>query len=545
MLKYYLILVLMIFGLSHQVAFADGAVSKDEKWISIALADEPPDLSSLTSTDSISFMVMGHTMEGLLTYNEKNELSPAIAERWEFSTDADLSQGDMVETKITFWLTDAAKWSDGQPVTAHDFVFAWRTVVAPKTGAAYASILFPIKNAEKINNGKLRPSALGVKAINDFQLEVTLEKPTPYFLSLTAFATYYPVREDIYQAQGDLYAAEASNMIYNGPFVLDAWVHGASLTLKKNPYYRNSQNIFLEEIRVPYITKDPQARYNLFKSGDIVQTGLDAETLKDALKQPGKIRRFLDGVLLYLEFNHRPSRLTANADFRRAIQAVLDPDELVNKIIGVPGNIPGESIFPKWLRGEKHKFRVEHPAFVVRKNIDVAKDYLAKAKKSLGIDTIPPLVFLTGDSPASAKEAEYFQRVLKRRLDIDLKIDKQIFKQRLAKMTAGEFDIVSAGWGPDFDDPITFGNLFSSKNANNNGKYNNPDYDHWVEVSENSADQKIRMHAIAEMQDIMIKDAGVIPLYERGSIYLQRGDVKGVVRRIFGGDPYYGYVSFK
>ena len=525
----YATVLLLICGHSSIVAAVD-AVNKAEQSIALALTDEPPDLSSLTTTDSISIMLLAHVMEGLLTYDAQNELVGGVAERWE-----------LTEHKATFWLRRAVLWSDGLPVTAHDFVFAWQTAVTPATGSAYASILFPVKNAEAINSGKLPASELGVHALDDYTLEVFFEKPTPYFLSLTAFATYYPVREDFYRQQGKLYAAEASNMLYNGRYIIEKWVHGAELTLRKNPKYWQQESVKLDKIAIPYITSDPTARYNLFKDGNIALAGLDAETLKDALRQPVKMRRFLDGGLMFLEFNHRVGRVTTNKNFRKAIQSVIDTDVLVNKVIGIPGNIPGESVFPLWLQGVSDKLRSEYPPAVVVKDYERARNYLALAKQELGLKAIPSLIFLTGDAPAAAKEAEYFQRVLKQHLDIDVRIDRQIFKQRLAKMTSGEFDIVSTGWGPDFNDPITFGNLFASWNENNRGRYSSAEYDHWVAVSESTIDQTVRMKAMAAMQQILIDDAALIPLYERGAIYLQHSQLKGVVRRIFGGDPYFGY----
>ncbi len=524
------ILFIMLYSMMNSEVLAGLAINSAQRSIAIAIADEPPDLSSLTTTDSLSIMILGHVVEGLVGYDAHNQLSPAVAERWQID-----------DKGATFWLRKSARWSDGKPVTAHDFIFAWQTALAPKTGAAYASILYPIRNAEAINKGKMPVDKLGVVAKDDHTLVVSFEKPTPYFLGLTAFVTYAPIRRDFYMKHANSYGAEAEKILYNGPFVIDEWVHGASLQLKKNPHYWRRAQVKLDTIDIPYITSDPGARYNLFKAGSIAFAGLNAEVLKDALKNRYKIRRFVDGVLFFLEFNHRPNRITANLNLRRAIQAVLDPDVLVNKVIGIPGNIPGKSLFPKWLKGVHQQFRVEYPAKEVERDYDLARHYLAQAKQELGLESIPPLVFLTGDSPNASKEAEYFQRVLKRHLGIDLKIDKQIFKQRLARMKAGSFDIVSAGWGPDFDDPITFGNLFASWNENNHGQYRNSEYDRWVAVAENTIEPQRRMAAMAEMQRILIDEVALVPLYERGTIYLQHERLKGVARRIFGGDPYFGF----
>jgi oligopeptide transport system substrate-binding protein len=157
------------------------------------------------------------------------------------------------------------------------------------------------------------------------------------------------------------------------------------------------------------------------------------------------------------------------------------------------------------------------------------------------LEDIPPLILLVSDSPTATKQAEYMQGMLKTKLDLDLKIDVQTFKQRLAKMTNGDFDIVGAGWGPDFDDIMTFGDLFASWNLNNRGRYNNPEYDRLVRKAMNSNDPEVRMAAMAGLQTIVHEDAIILPMYEQGVIYLQHPKIKGMRRTVVGSDPDFTY----
>lgn len=519
-------------GISSQSFAAGEAVDFENQIVTIALGAEPPSLNSMKSTDSVSFFILGHTNEGLLTYNKRNKLVAGVAEKWEIDSKS-----------AKFWLRKDAQWSDGKPVTAHDFVFAWRNAVDPKTASQYAFIMYPLKNAEAINSGKMATDQLGVTALDDYTLEIQFEKPCGYFLSLTAFGTYYPVREDFFKAQGQRYAADDKNLLFNGPFILSKWVHGASLKLVKNQYYWNKDKITLNEIDVPYITPDSQSLFNLFKDGKIARTGLDSETLNNALEERFKIKKFSDGAVFYMEFNFREERVTSNKNLRKAMQLVFDPNELVDKVIAVPGVLAGRSLFPVWLKGVEGKFRDEYPAKVIAVNIEQAKKHLALAKKELGVTELPPIILLSGDSPTASKEAEYFQNMLKTTLGIDLKIDKQNFKQRLAKMTSGDFDMVAAGWGPDFDDPMTFADLFASWNENNRGLYKNEQYDHWVRVAQNSADPKVRMDAMAKVQAIIIEEVAVLPKYESGQVYVQSPQLKGVARRVIGADPSFVYAK--
>lgn len=510
------------------LAAAAGADSVDAKTqsITISLTQEPPQLNSTKATDQVSLLVLGHVMEGLLRYDRRGRIAPGVAKRWEIR-----------ETGATFWLRDTARWSDGKPVTAHDFVYSWRTVLDPKNASEYAFILYPLKNAEAINKGEKPVTELGVTASSDLILEVSFERPVSYFDKLTAFGVLYPVREDFHRSRGQLFGSEAEHLLYNGAFTITDWVHGASLRMQKNPHYWNRNAITLNVIDAAYITTDTSARLNLFKDNKIAYTQLNSETLDEALKQGYRIRKFTTGSVFFLEFNHRPGRLTDNPNLRRAFQYIFDPQEMVNKVLATPGNLPGYSLFPVWVAGVNRKFREEYPVRKIRPNIKKAKQYLARAKEELELTEIPPMVLLVGDSPTATRQAEYVQGVVKNRLGIDLRIDIQTFKQRLAKMTAGEFDMVAAGWGPDFDDALTFGDLFASWNLNNRGRYNNPDYDRLVRIAMGSSEPKVRMDAFGQMQEILVDDAVVVPQYEQGQVYVQHPRLRGIIRQVVGHDP--------
>ena len=493
----------------------------------LALSEEPPQLDSTRATDQVSVFVLGHVMEGLTRYGDGGGIVPGVAERWELG-----------ERMATFHLRRDARWSDGAPVTARDFVFAWRTAVDPKTASEYAFILFPVRNAEAIAAGRLPPSTLGVRATGDWTLEVELEKPTGHFLGLTAFATYLPVREDFYRAHAGRYAADAEDLLSNGPFVLTRWVHGASLTFEKNPHYWDAASIALDRIEAPYMTQDPSTRYNLFKDGKIDMTGLDRDLLGLAQADRFRMKSFTTGSIFYMEFNHREGRATRNVHLRRAVRLVFDPVEYVSKVVGIAGNRPAWALVPHWVKGVERTFRKEYPVPVVRPDLDAARRELELAKAELG-GAIPALVYLTGDSPFTAREAEYLQYLLSSRLGIALKIDKQTFKQRLAKMTSGDFDIVAAGWGPDYPDAMTFADLFASWNENNRGRWRSDRYDLLIRKAQGTADPKTRMDAMAEAERILLDDVGVLPTCEAASIYVHSARLSGVVRNVVGPDPDY------
>jgi oligopeptide transport system substrate-binding protein len=525
-------IVLLLLGLSWASSLtATGSISTDAvdsetNTLTLFLREEPPQLNSSLSTDQVSGMVLGHVMEGLLRYDENNRLAPGVAESWEIS-----------ENGAIFNLRENARWSDGQPVTAHDFVFAWRLALDPVIASEYAFILYPIKNAEAVNKGELPIDALGVRALDDRTLEVTFERPIAYFDKLVAFSTYYPIRQDFYEGSGGSFGSDANTLLYNGPFVITRWVHGANLLMEKNELYWNPDRARVDTLDFAYITSDASATLNLFKDDKIAYATLQAENLTNAMEQGWNIYRFMDGSIFFIEFNHREGRPTANVNLRKAMRYAQDSAELVFKVTKLPGYLPGESLFPVWLQGVNTFFRQEYPAPTSRLDLEKARRHLELAKRELGVDEIPPLVLLTGDNPISNIQSEYYQQVFRKNLGLDLKIDKQIFKQRLAKMLSGEFDMVLAGWGPDYDDPLTFADLFASFNLNNRGRYNNPELDEWVRVAQTSQEVQERMDAFGEIQQILFDDAVIIPNYERGITYVTHPQMRGMVRRAVGPDP--------
>jgi oligopeptide transport system substrate-binding protein len=517
-------------GSAGNTGTSGAAVDPVNNTITIALREEPPQLDSNRATDASSNVVLGHTMEGLLGYDFDAALSPGVAERWELRDDG-----------ATFWLRDNARWSDGQPVTAHDFVFSWRRVVDPATGSEYAFIMYPIKNAEAINTGELPKEYLGVRAVSDRQLEVEFERPTPYFEKLVAYQTYYPIREDFFNSTNGRYGADADTLLYNGPYMVTSWVHSATMRWERNPYYWDSGKGFIDTINVGYITGDVNAKLNLFKDRQIVETALSAPMLTSAMEQRWRIDRFMEGTVFFLEFNHREGRITANDNFRKALLLAQDPAELVYKALIEASYLPADSLFPEFIRGVNGPFKQEYPPIKHEMNLARAREHLELARQELGLDEFPPIVMLTGDTQVGMLSAEYFQALYRKNLGLDIRIDAQIFKQRLAKMTSGDFDIVAAGWGPDYDDALTFGDLFASWNLNNRGRYSNPELDRQVRIAQAALDPKERMDAFGEIQRILYEDAVIIPNYERGYAYVVDPRLKNFRRRSIGPEVDFNY----
>ena len=526
-------LLLVLGGLLRLIGggqVAGDGVDAVTQTITLALNQEPPQLDSTLSTDKVSSFVLGHVMEGLLRYDEHNQLVPGVAERWEIRPDG-----------ATFWLRETARWSDGKPVTAHDFVFAWSHTVDPATASQYAYLMYPIKNAEAINTRKLPLETLGLRAGDDRTLEVEFERPVPFFDKMLAYKTFLPVRRDFFESRKPRYAADADDLLFNGPFMLTRWVHGAHVRMEKNPMYWDRDRIRLSVIDMPYITNDVNSILNLYRDRKIAMVGQEAgigsESLKQALAGGWPIHQMKDGSVWYLLLNHRPERLTRNLHLRKALQLVVDNSEFLYRVLKTPGDIPARSYFPSWLQGREGLFQQEYPPHDIGLDSAEARRELELARKELGLEKWPPLVLMTDDTPSATKQAEYFQSVFKEKLGLTVRVDAQIFKLRLAKAETGDFDICVYGWGPDYDDPLTFGDMFETRNPNNHGRYSSAEMDRLVNVARTSLDAQTRMDAFGKIQDMIIDDAIVILNFERGQLYVQDPRLAGVVRRAIGVDP--------
>lgn len=512
--------------------FAD-AVNYSEKSITVALTQEPPNLNSLRATDLVSFFVLGHVNEGLVRYDKQGRLSGGVAESWVLNP-----------TEMVFTLRSDARWSNGESVTAKDFVFAWRKMVDPVMASPYGAILYPVKNAEQIHKGKLSVDKLGIKAVGDKKLIVELETPCGYCLGLMTHLAFYPVNEKFYRSMDRVYGAEFDKILYNGPFKIESWVHDTSLFMVKNEFYWNKDQIRLNRLNVGYITSDNRTRLNLFRDNQMALVRLGAETVKDALNQGMRLKTFVTGGMSFLRFNLSPDRIASHPEFRKAVQMIVDTEIFTNKVISMPGYKPAFSFFPSWLKGSKKAFVREYPPRRIHLDQQKAKEQLSKLELRIESD-LPSVTLLTVSSPTGAKIAEYFQGLFKEKLGLKVKVDQQTFKQYLDKNNKGEFDIALSSWYPDFDDLVTYADLLASWNPNNRGRYKSEEYDRWLSVLQRSVDANERFSAASRLQELIILNAPVIPLAETGSSYLQHPQLKGVVRRVLGADPDYTYAWIK
>ncbi|ENQ3107430.1 peptide ABC transporter substrate-binding protein [Bacillus cereus] len=509
----------------------------EKQVLNVTISEEIPSLDTAKSMSGTSSHVMQNIFEGLYVLDERDNPVPGVAKSFEKSTDG--------KTYI-FHLRKDAKWSNGDAVTANDFVYSWQRTLNPQTASQYANMLYYIKNADAINKGDLTVDQLGVKAIDDVTFEVQLEKPIPYFLNLLTLPVYLPQHKSFVEGKGSKYGLEPADMIYNGPFVLSEWKHEQEFKLKRNDTYWDKNNVKLEEINF-HIVKEIATAVNLYETGSIDRTPINSSFV-DKYKGKSDFHTTKDPAIAMLRFNQKNSAL-ANTKLRQSISMALNKEAIVNHFLN-NGSTAAQGLIPKGYKNEKDgkDFRKENGDLSVY-NVEKAKTLWGDAKKELGVDQIT-LEFLTFEQDQAKLIAEYIKGELEKNLQgLTIKIKPQPFKQKLQLEQTGQYDISLFVWGPDYKDPISYLELFTTDNPNNKMNFSNKRYDECINSARNDLllEEKKRWESMQEAERILIQDAAIAPLYHIGSAYVQKEYVKGIEKHQFGGVYTYkhAYISGK
>jgi oligopeptide transport system substrate-binding protein len=461
---------------------------------------EPETLDPAKATGVPEANAQYELYEGITTYSPSGDIVPGVAEKWEVSDDG---------LTYTFHLRDS-KWSNGDPVTAKDFVFSWRRLVDPKTASDYAYMLDDVVNASDIRQGKQADiTKLGVEATDDKTLKVTLAHPAPYFLGLLRHNSVLPVNEKAVTAHPDDWT-KPGNLIGNGAYTLTEWTPQASLTMTKNPNYYNADKVKIDKV-IYYPTEDLGEEFKRFRAGELDVT---YDTPSDQMKYVMKNMKdqFQNSPYLgtyYYVINLTKEPLGKQHDLREALALAIDRDALVNKITQA-GELPAYAWVPPGLHG----YELQKTDF---KDMD-QKARKAKALALLAKNGYTPLnplsvEILYNTSENHKKIAVAIQSMWKA-IGVKATITNQEWKVYLGTRHDKQFQVARAAWIGDYEDPTTFLTLFlSDAGDQNDAGYNNPEYDKLVKGSATETDPAKRMKMLEQAEQIFLKDLPIIPIY--------------------------------
>ena len=471
-------------------------------------------------SEKASFTAIGNVGEGLFRQTLKNgKTVNVLAGADKVSVSAD-------KTVYTFHIRNS-KWSDGKPVTAHDYVYSWRRLADPTVSKGYLGFLDEIGVKGATPTGA-KPEDLGVRAVDDRTFEVTLKVPNPYFESALVFKALYPVREDIAKELGNQYGLDYKRMAFNGPFIISDYKRGSKIVYTKNENYWDAQNIKLKTANALIV--DEPATYNkMFDSKEldmILGVGDFIKPLQDRAKA-GEIDywRGYDPRANYYIFNTK-NKVLSNAKVRQAISLAYDRKTQLNVVwktnIVAYGNVPQRILVGK----DEYRKVVPEPLRSFKAN---PKKLLAEDLKELGLSPDPAKItlklLLTKQNSTLSAQAQLIQSQLKKNLGINISIDFSVDNPSYIRdRSVGNFDICAGSWGADYNDAISFFNLFTTGNGNNGGKYSNPKYDALVAQAKTEMDNQARLKIFKQLEQILVvQDAAVSPyMYTSIDLFTQK-----------------------
>jgi len=495
--------------------------------LNVTASSEIPTMDSTKAHDAVAFTVLNNTNEGLYRQDKNNQPVLAMAEKDDVSADG------LVHT---FTIRDA-KWSNGDPVTAHDFEFAWKRVLKEAGAYNYMFVTAGVKNAQAIIDGKKSADELGVKAEDDKTLQVTLENPNPLLETLLTFGTFLPQNQKFVEKMGDKYALEADNLLSNGPFKLTEWKHESSWKYVKNPTYWDAKSVKLDEINA-YVVKDDATGLNLYESKKIDRVGLTAASV-DNYRDDKEFKTNTLAGIGFLRFNLNNSILK-NKNIRKAINFAIDKKGLTDIALN-NGAVPLYGVVPKnyYFSPDKKDFR-ELNGDLLKGTKEDAKKYWEEGLKETGAKSVKLSINIS-DAESSKQMAEFIQSQLETNLPgFKLEIKAVPFEQRLEIEKSIKYDISLSTWGPDYSDPMTYLDMWVTGSSSNREDYSNPKYDALVEKARLETDKAKRYEMLLQLEKMLLEDdVAIAPLYQSGEAVLQHNNIKDLVEHPSGADYSY------
>lgn len=485
---------------------SSGDIEDIPQEMTVNVSTEPPTLDPAKSTDTASNWIITHVFEGLYTNDKEGNPELGVAEEVDISEDG---------KTYTFTIRDDAKWSDGSPVTANDFEYAWKRVLNPATGSEFAFYLHYIKGAEDYNKDKGSADDVGVEALDEQTLEVELHSPIGYFEKLLAHSVYLPVQQDLVEDNED-WAGEAEGYISNGPFKMTEWKHDSRVIIEKNDAYYDKDVVNLDKISFEMVN-DATTYYQMYVSDeldfimnlptDIIETVQDDEEYQ-------AMEYF--GTYMYL-FNVDKEPFT-NENIRKAFAMAINREDLTDKVAKA-GEEPAYSMVPFGVDTPEGDFREEGGAYF-EENAEEAKELLEKGMEEEGWDELPEVALSYNTDENHKKLAEAVQEMIKKNLDVDLKLNNQEWKTYLESANQGNFQMARMGWVGAFVDPVVMLDYYLGNSPNNRTNWVNETYDELMDESKMELDDEKRYDLLHEAEEILMEEMPFMPVNFNTNTYM-------------------------
>ncbi len=495
--------------------------SSDGKVFRYAVNTLPTTLDP-TKGQSIGDNEIQHAITEGLTRNTAGDVKPGIAESWDESEDG---------LTYTFHLRKDAKWSDGEPITAGDFEYSWKRLVNPETASPYAFIGDCLKNGQAIEQGNMDVEELGVKAVDDNTLEVTLEHPTSYFLSLIGSSGQFaPLRQDIVEKYGTDFAATSEKNVYSGPFVMTSSEDNV-WTFEKNDNYWDKDSINLDKCELNYV-ENTDTQLSMYEAGDLDYVQVPTAYVPD---YKDKAEVFANGNVDFCYINSKSDNpVLGNKNFRLALNYALNRNDY-NKLANADTYTAFNGLVFPGLQAKGttygEAYDLNSYSYPLDGDQDKATEYLNAAMQELGIANASDITVevVTTDADSSKRIVETLQEQWQNALGINVKIRQVTYADIYGKVfPEHDYEIGYGGWGSDYDDPYSYLELFKSDSSYNYSQYENPEVDQLLAASQDEADTDKRMDELNQAEQDILADGAFVPLQARNVYYMLDDDTTGI-----------------
>ncbi|WP_419775133.1 peptide ABC transporter substrate-binding protein [Ignavigranum ruoffiae] len=492
--------------------------SAQEQVLNISTSAEPPTIDPALATDSTSGSILRNVFEGLTVVSPEGEVQPGAAESWEVSDDG---------LVYTFKLREGNKWSNGDPVTAQDFEFAWKRVLNPETASQYASIMFPIKGAEAYNSGEGKVEDVGIKAVDESTLEVTLAAPTAYFLELPAFYSFMPVNQKVVEGDENWAMEAGEAYVINGAFKLETWNHNSDYVLTKNDQYWDKDNVKLDQVNVKIIESEATANAE-FQAGSIDYLGSPYSPVSldniDQYRADGILQSAPYAAIYWYKLN-TTDEVLSNVNIRKALALAIDRQGLIDNVIKGE-QIPALGYIPPTIEGFE-----EDRGYLKDADFEQAKELLAKGLEELGMKDPSELniEISINTSEAHSTIAQYIQEGWSKNLGINASIRNSEWQVYLDELSNLQYQVGRLGWIADFNDASTFLDMYRTADTGNNDTgWESEEFKNKLDEANQEQDPEKRKGLLLEAEAMIMEDLPVIPLYYYTNNFVVKDGVEGM-----------------
>ena len=498
-----------------------------EQKISISSPAPISTLDTTQTTDKNTFTMAQHLFEGLYRFDDDSATVPALAKDVKISDDG---------RKYHFTLREGINWSNGEPITAQDFVYSWKKLVTPATIGPNAYLLDSVKNSFEIRNGEKSVDELGISAPNDKEFIVELKQAQPSFLAVVSIAWLAPQNQKFVEAQGKDYALDSEHLLYSGPFTLANWdATSDTWTLKKNPEYYDADQVKLEEVAVSTIKED-NTGINLYQANELDLVRINGQYVQQYQDDPGYVSH-PDVANYFLDFNKKEGTPLANVHLRKAIGQAIDKEALTQSVLN-DGSKPLNGLIPSKLYANPETdedFRAYSGEYL--KN-DVKKAQAEWTKAQADVGKKVKLSLLAADTDQGKRIAEYVQSQLQENLPgLEITISSQPSNNVNQSRREKNYELSLSGWIAGSSELDSYFNLYAGESSYNYGNYHNAKYDQLVEDARtiNANNPEKQFAEYKEAEDILLnQDAAQVPLYQSASNYLINPKLKGISYHLYG-----------